>query len=193
MKCFYCKMNDALDYQVVNPVTKAVHPTCVVCEYAFDLIKKDMRRFQFLRPIGNLALLVSIISLLFYGWKLASVLLFGGITLKLMRLALIGCGTDKRNVLEGQFAKSHNLFSDHTDQTPQRQIRWCKNCFYFRKVGGWDKADDGIWTSCGMINTRQIPCKIASETVEVWTHYFELPREQRTLYPKECPRLEMRT
>lgn len=113
----------------------------------------------------------------------------GGI-FKLIYHVLIGNRSDKRDALEGQFAKENGLFSFHLDHKLPREIRWCKNCAHFPKVRGWE---DSIWSSGEMPDENKLPCTIVYETLDVWTDNFQLAEDRRTLYPKDCPKLRMKS
>ncbi len=66
-----------------------------------------------------------------------------------------------------------------------KKIEWCRTCKYLKKVKGYE---DDLWQSDQISDNDKIPCKIYPETKDVWTDYFNKPKEERTLYPKNCPK-----
>ena len=62
MDCYYCKMNKALESEVVNSHHGEIHPTCAVCEYDFELMRADEKRFQLVLYLSMLLFLSSVIG-----------------------------------------------------------------------------------------------------------------------------------
>lgn len=116
MICYYCQKNEATNFNYVNPHTKETHPTCPVCEYSFELLIKDQKKFKLIKTIGNLLLFFSLIGFFTYGWKVGALCIILGIVLKLAFYVILGAERilEKRERLEGQFAEEHSLFSFHS-------------------------------------------------------------------------------
>lgn len=114
MNCYYCQKNAALDKEIINPHTKEIHPTCAVCEYSFELLRKDLKKYKILKGLGNLSLLISIIGLIVYGWLIAMLCIIVGLGLKFLFHIMVGNNASTREKLEGQFADGKGLFSFHS-------------------------------------------------------------------------------
>lgn len=110
MECYYCRMNEALEKEVVNPHHGEIHPTCAVCEYDFELMRADEKRFQVIRYLSTLSFFGSVIGF-FYRWQVGVLCIIIGIILKFVYHALIGSRCDKRNIMIGIFAKEKGLKS----------------------------------------------------------------------------------
>lgn len=189
MICYYCQKNEAKNFSYVNPYTKETHPTCPVCEYEFELLIKDKKKFKLIKIIGNLLFFAGLIGFFSYGWEVGTSCIILGIVFNVAFYGVLGSERvrGKRERLDAQFAKEHGLFSFHsTKYVDPSKIRWCKTCKHYRKVRRYEKSLVGLWTSEKMISDSDIPCKILDEVRDVWESYYALPRRKRFLFPKDC-------
>ena len=106
MECYYCRENEALDKEIINPSISDIHPTCAVCEYDFKLLKSDTDRLKPLYYLGT-ALLVMGVLAFFYEWKTAVAMLLAGIIMKLIASSIVASHEDKRDDLAQKFAKDN--------------------------------------------------------------------------------------
>jgi len=65
----------------------------------------------------------------------------------------------------------------------------CIDCQHF-KTGMKFAVRGGPWQSKTMPSIDQLPCKIASETVQTWTDFFSTDPQSRFQYPINCPRFQ---
>lgn len=68
-----------------------------------------------------------------------------------------------------------------------KNIKWCKTCKHFNRSKEYEDSFKGIWRSKVMPETKILPCRIVSETIEVWKSYYSLETAKRTLFPTDCP------
>ena len=108
-KCYYCQENPATLKRVTNPYTKEIHPTCEVCEYGFDLIKKDRVKYNLLSRFGTSFLITFIMLLLLRIFVFAILMLILGGIFKFLPTILIGNNANKRREEQRIFAKGKGL------------------------------------------------------------------------------------
>lgn len=140
----------------------------------------EQDQLKFLTNIGCLGILsipVAIVIAIFWNWQIGLGLAILGI------LALMISDSRKKNVLTAR-DKREGRWVDRS------KIEWCKNCSHFRKVRKWEDSRDGLWSLGEVPSTNLLPCSISEQTSDVWQDYFDLPREERSLYPKHCPKLK---
>lgn len=129
--------------------------------------------------LGILAVPAALLIAIFWDWRIGLGLGIIGI------LGLMISDSRKKKVLTAR-EKREGRWVDRS------KIEWCQNCVHFRKVRKWEDSNDGLWTLPTAPPSDSIPCRIVPETSGVWQDYFALPREQRTMYPKDCPKLQMK-
>ncbi len=114
--------------------------------------------------------LFSLISFLFLNWKIS----LTGVVVSI-GIAILA-ETIKNQSLKRE-AKRKGTYVD------TKKIEWCKTCKHHKKVKDYE---DDLWQLDEISDTDKIPCKIYQETQSVWTAYFNKPKRERTLYPKNC-------
>jgi len=172
-KCYYCK-KVGITEDFLNPYTKEYHPTCDDCIKEFTTYIKERKTFANIGCFAVPFLIVcSILAFIFIGWKLGVCVL----TIAIFAFFASAFG------VEYFIKKRDKKLGKYVDTS---KIVWCKTCKHFKKVRKYEKTFDGLWASEGMINDSDIPCKMVDEVREVWKSYFSLPRENRTLFPKDC-------
>lgn len=189
MDCYYCQKNEAVDHAVINPLTRQAEPTCRVCEYEFELLKADTKKFSPFSTVGKLLMAGSVLLLILVGWKAAILSFLVGIALTIFSVSAVGRRAGVRDRLAGQFAKENGLFSLFSDRPEAHEITWCKNCTHFRKIKGWE-GWDGLYRRDTMPAHDCLPCRILPQTEEVWARFFAVPSGQKRLYPTDCPCFE---
>tara|TARA_B100000315_G_scaffold166154_1_gene154755 strand:+ start:490 stop:1098 length:609 start_codon:yes stop_codon:yes gene_type:complete len=112
--------------------------------------------------------LFSLISFLFLNWKIS----FAGVVVSI-GIAILSETIKKRSL------KREGLYVD------TKKIEWCMTCKNHKKVKDYEEELCLLDEIC---DADKIPCKIYQETKMVWTDYFDKPKEERTLYPKNCPK-----
>ena len=129
--------------------------------------------------LGILSVPVAILISFFWDWRIGLGLAVVGI------LAFRISDSRHKKVLTAR-EKREGRWVDRS------KIEWCKNCVHFRKIRNWEDSHDGLWTLSEAPQLDLLPCGIAAQTSIVWQDYFAQGREQRTLYPKNCPNLKMK-
>jgi len=109
MVCRYCKDNDAVDHEVINPHTKEVNPTCPVCEYGFKLLEVDDKKYSWLNQYGNYTVFWGVVALPFGKFIMGGTFIFVGLSMKFLKVYFIGRNSDARFYAQRQFAKEHGL------------------------------------------------------------------------------------
>ena len=80
--------------------------------------------------------------------------------------------------------------------TPKRggidvtEIRYCKNCRYYRHSPEYENIIDGLWRAESLPPLNALPCKIVEKSVPVWEEYFEMTMNSRAMFPRMCPLFE---
>jgi hypothetical protein len=142
---------------------------------------KEQGQLKVLTKIGCCSILVVPIAILIcfiYNWKF-------GIGLAVIAvITLLISDKIKRGVLT-QRQKREGTWID------KKKIQWCKNCRHYRKIKGWEDSANGLWSRESIPEQGNLPCRIIQETMDIWHAYYSLERNHRTLYPKECPKIEM--
>ena len=142
----------------------------------------EQDQLKFLTKIGCAGILsvpAAILISIFWDWRIGLGLAVVGI------LSLVISDSRKKKALTAR-EKREGRWVDRS------KIEWCKNCTNFQKVRKWEDSHDGLWTLPEAPKPDLIPCRIAGQTTEVWQDYFALPRDQRAMYPKDCPKLKMK-
>jgi hypothetical protein len=189
VQCFYCEKNEALDKRIVNPMTNEVQPTCSVCEFLFDTRRMEREKYRALRIAGNLLLLLGVVGWLVSPWITAiSVALALGI--KVLHARQRSIFSAQRRALEADFAEERGLHSFQLLAREAEKLPFCSRCMHFRKVKNW-YGFPGL-SSGDLPDLSLVPCKVAKDTEDVWQRYFQQPREERRLYPTDCPRFDKR-
>lgn len=172
-KCFYCQKEENVE-AFRNPYTKEIHLTCEQCRKEFTSFPKEKLFFSYAICILPFFILGSIVLIFFnWRWGLFGLIIF--IVLEAISIKLLSHYKKKTRIAVGTYVDTHN-------------IRWCKTCKSYRKVKKFDDIADGIWANEQLPDSSYIPCKIIDETIGVWTSFFALDRENRTLFPKDCPK-----
>jgi len=65
-------------------------------------------------------------------------------------------------------------------------IRWCKTCRHYRRIKAWDGKL--LYMLAEMPTADLLPCRIPDETRDVWLSFFAREWQQRSLFPKNCPK-----
>jgi len=172
-KCFYCEKETNVE-AFQNPYTKEIHLTCEQCRKEFTSFLKErlfFSRASFILPL----FIIGSIVLIFFNrhWGLIGLIVF--IALEAICLKLTGYYVKKRDIACGTYVDTRN-------------IRWCKTCKNYRKVKKYDSILDGIWRNEQLPDSSHIPCRIVEDTIDVWKSFFALGSEDRTLFPKDCPK-----
>lgn len=143
---------------------------------------EEQDQLKLLTKIGCLGILsvpAAILISIFGDWRIGVGLAVVGI------LGLFISDSRKKKVLTAR-DKREGRWVDRS------KIEWSKNCTHFRKVRKWEDSHDGLWTLPSVPPSDSLPCRISEQTSDVWQAYFALPREQRAMYPKDCPKLQMK-
>ena len=173
-KCFYC--DKEVDVEAFrNPYTKEIHPTCEQCRKVFTSFPGE--KLFFSRAIFVLPLFIlGSIVLIFFNWRMGLFGLIIFIILEVLAIKLLSHYKKKTGIAVGTYA------------VDPRNIRWCKTCKNYRKVKKYDSILDGIWRNEQLPDSSHIPCRIVEDTIDVWKSFFALGSENRTLFPKDCPK-----
>lgn len=126
---------------------------------------------------GILAVPVSLILCFTWDWRY-------GLALAAIGVAVVMITDAKKKALLTKREKREGRWVDRS------KIAWCKNCIHFRKIRGWE---DTLWRLQTIPPDSRLPCQISDQTVEVWRSFASIDPSQRTLYPKDCPNLKMKT
>jgi hypothetical protein len=126
---------------------------------------------------GILAVPVALILCFTWDWRF-------GLATAVIGVATVMITDSKKKALLTQREKREGRWVDRS------KIAWCKNCIHFRKIRGWE---DTLWRMQTIPADSRLPCQIADQTRDVWQAYANLDSGQRTLYPKDCPKLKMKT
>jgi hypothetical protein len=126
---------------------------------------------------GILAVPVALILCFTWDWRF-------GLATAAVGVVTVMIADAKKKALLTQREKREGRWVDRT------KIAWCKNCIHFHKIRGWE---DTLWRMQTIPADSRLPCQIADQTREVWLSYASLDTSQRTLYPKDCPHLKMKT
>ena len=172
-RCYYCKKEGVVK-DFLNPYTEEYHPTCSHCIAEFTTFLKERKAFAnigcFVVP---LLILCSIASFIFIGWEVG----LGFVAIDILALIISSYG------VEYYIKQRDKKLGKYVDTS---KIRWCKTCKHYKKIRKYEKTIDGLWASEEMISDSDIPCRILDEVREVWESYYALPREERSLFPKDC-------
>jgi hypothetical protein len=187
--CFYCNLNPAQNKKIIHPpIHKQVHPTCSVCEYRHILFENDKKKYALIRIFGKVLMLVSLISLIPYGWKISLPIFIIGIVVWFLFAELVSKREINRRQLEFEFAKKNELktiIKQYPVAVDPKSFKWCKNCSHLRNKKDWE-GFSSVRRDDTFPDDNMIPCMILSDTRSVWVDYFELPKGKRTLYPNDC-------
>ncbi|MEX2578422.1 MAG: hypothetical protein WD342_05125 [Verrucomicrobiales bacterium] len=107
-----------------------------------------------------------------------------GLLLAVISIAVVMVTNTKKNALLTEREKREGRWVDRS------KIEWCKNCIHFRRIRGWE---DNLWQLEALPTDGRLPCKIFDQTTEVWQSYASLDPKQRTMYPKQCSYLKMKS
>jgi len=77
-----------------------------------------------------------------------------------------------------------------TDRNDLKQIRWCRNCRYYRQSLNYEDVIDGMWRAERLPSLDELPCKISDASLAVWEEYFDMTMNNRAMFPKTCPLFE---
>jgi len=122
--------------------------------------------------LSILLLIISIISFSFLNWKVS----ISGVVLSIC-IAILSERVKMQSLKRE--SKREGSIADTS------KIEWCRTCNHLKKVKGYQ---DKLWQLDNIDDTDKVPCKIYLETKDVWTDYFNKPKRERTLYPKNCPK-----
>lgn len=122
--------------------------------------------------LSILLFLFSLISFLFLDWEISLTCVAVSIGIAILSEII------KNKSLKRE-AKRKGTYVD------TKKIEWCRTCKHHKKVKDYE---DNLWQLDKINDIYKIPCKIYQETKNVWTAHFNKPKEERTLYPKDCPK-----
>lgn len=138
----------------------------------------EIDQLRWLTKIGWLGILTIPFALLIcivWSWKL-------GLSIAGLGILAITISEAKKTAVLTQRDKREGQWVDRS------KIEWCLNCIYYRKVKGWE-------VTCLQPTIPlegRLPCSLSSEVSDVWRAYSDLEPSQRTMYPKHCPKLQMK-
>lgn len=177
-KCFYCQKEITVK-AFRNPYTKEIHPTCEQCIKEFASYDKERSFFTKTGCIWGPLLIIASVVLSFFNWKWGLVSLIVCIFLEAISLRLQSYFVKKKEIACGTYIDP-------------KSIQCCKTCKHYKRVKKYDDTIYGLWRSDKLPNIDLIPCKIITETINVWKDFFSLDSDKKTLYPKDCPQWSRR-
>jgi hypothetical protein len=167
-KCFYCEKEANVE-TFRNPYTKEIHPTCERCRRKLTSLKERLFYSRAIRIIPFF--IAGSVVLIFFNWRWGLVGLIISVVLQTISIRLL---------MKKEIASTTGI--------DPRHLRWCKTCKSYRKIEKYDDLDHGIWRNEQLPDSSYIPCEIIDETIDVWQRYFGLNRQNRTLFPQDCPK-----
>lgn len=132
-------------------------------EYYFE--RQSLAKLGCSTPFWGI--IAAIIAYVFWGWKIC--LLVVGITIALTVFFM----TSLEYFINQMWLRKG---------IDVKNLRWCKTCKYFKKIKDWESK---FHYSNEILEDNKIPCKILSQTKNIWERYFKTPQMQKTLYPKD--------
>jgi hypothetical protein len=144
---------------------------------------EEQDRLKILTKIGCTGILlipIAVLIAIVWDWRIGGGLVLVGV------LSLVISDSRKKKLLE----KREQREGRWVDRS---KIEWCKNCVHFRKIRKWEDSFDGLWKLPEAPDADSLPCQIVAQTADLWEGYFNLPHEKRAMYPKECPKFQMRS